>query len=664
MGNRDIRSLSLAELKRLGKSKAIENGVEKIARDGNVFPQSAAQQGQWFTDQMSIDCIYNVPMSYLLEGEIDIDRMEQAISKVIMNQESMRTIFRIVDDVPSQVIEEYKPFKLERYDFSKLSEDKQHEEVSKLIKEVAQTHFDLKVYPLWRFALITLSDTKHVFTFTLHHIISDGWSFRVLFNEMLSYYKNDIDIKHDIQYVDYTLWQKKRLETDALLKKRDFWKQYLEGATHQISLARDIPADDNATHKGGNLFITISEEVTAKLRKFAQDEHVTVFHVLLAVYFILLHYASGDLDINIGTPYVNRNRREFEKLIGLFMNTFVIRQKINPKQSFLTFLSEVGKNAMSAEENAEVPIEQVVADLNIDRRGASSPLFQCLFVFMDVSGSRDDLSIEGVDISPIDTDTGTAQFDYSIYTTAQDKEIDLRVEYNSDLFLAETAKKMIDTYLGILNIILEEPQRSINEIVGTFIPMKYDVTISSTFVPDMLKESSNLWCKKLALPLNLKFAPYSQIFQELYLDDSQMRKNEYGFNIFLIRPEDWGQGKGKSGVENIESNVKEFIERVNEVDFDIHSIYICPASKEVEDSEELSNCIETQTELIKRKIDKCIVVDTEELANKYQLSKFRDDESNMKWHIPYTKEFYGVLGTDIMLDIFKKTMICEGENNG
>ena len=653
--NNNLRSLSLAELRKIGKNKQAQINVEKVIREGNIFQQSSAQEGQWFTDQMYTDCIYNVPMSYLLEGNIDVDRMEHAISSVIQEQEAMRTVFRIYDNVPSQIIEGYRKFTIEKYDYSEYEEHEQQRMVKEMIQKVAQTHFDLKVYPLWRFALIRLSETKHIFTFTLHHIISDGWSFRVFFNEFLNYYKSGLVSEHDIQYVDYTMWQKKYLETENIRKKREFWKSYLKGATAQISLANDLPSDDFATHKGNSIFMQLSEESAALLRKIVKTEHVTIFHILLSAYYILLYYASGDCDINIGTPYANRNRNEFKNLIGLFMNTFIIRQKINPDQSFREFLADVSKNAMMAEENAEVPIEQVVADLNIDRRAGTSTLFQCLFVLMDMTGISDNMEVDGLSIKPIETDTGTAQFPFSIYSTVQENDINLRIEYNSDLFLADTAKNMVDSYLKIIDEVIYNEDITIKECVSKLMQIKFDVVISSTFVSEMISESAKLWCKKLALPFNIVFAPYSQIFQELYFDDSSMRSNDSGFNVFYIRPEDWGQGKGSDRIAAIKSNVKEFIESVNASEFDIHCIYICPPSKEVLESKELSSCIREQEEILRTNIKKCNTIFVESVLNQYQLNDYRDDTSDLNWHIPYTREAFLVMGTDLVFRIFKET---------
>lgn len=655
MGDKNLRLLSLDELRKLGKNKTKHHSIEKVERTGNVFPQSSAQQGQWFTEQMSMDCIYNVPESYLLEGEVDEKRFEEALNIVIQKQESMRTVFKIIDNIPSQIIEDYVPYKLEHIDISDLSHEQQKEKIEKINRNVACTAFDLKLYPLWRFVLIHLGDKKYVFTFTMHHIISDGWSFQVFIRTLLDFYKNgNADQELKIQYVDYTMWQKRQLETESMMKKREFWKNYLNGAPAEISLAYDYPNDENISHKGNNLFLTIPYELLDSMREYAQKEHVTLYHLFLAAYYIILHYASGDKDICIGTPFANRLEKEFEELIGLFMNTFVIRKSINPDEKLRDFIISVSKELLKTEENADVPFEDVVADMNLDRRHINSPIFQCLFVQMDMTNMHSGMEIDNLKITPLETDTGTAQFDFSIYVTVRENDCSIRIEYKSDIFADETIKHLSDIYIKTLEAIVKKPDKTISDYLSEIMPMKFDIMISSTFVSDMLAESLNYWKKKLALPFDVVFTPYSQVFQELYFEDSQMNKNEYGFNVFVIRPEDWGQGKGKEGIDNIETNVRDFVDAINSSKTSVQAVYVCPSSDSAASSPEFSEFIKKQENLIMNEITVCETVYVDSLAEKYELNDYKDDESDKNWHIPYNREMFSLIGTNIIFDLFDK----------
>jgi NRPS condensation-like uncharacterized protein len=267
---------------------------------------------------------------------------------------------------PVQIIHAAEAVKLPITDLSDLREDEQEAEVQRLRSEEAQRPFDLAAGPLLRLRLLRLAAEQHVLLFTMHHIISDGWSMNVLIGEVSRLYNSFLRGEPSplrelpIQYVDYAVWQRQWLRGEVLEAQMTYWREQLAGASPMLELPTDHARPAVQTHRGGAESFRLSAELSERLKRLSQEEGVTLFMLLLAAFQVLLYRYSGQADISVGTPIAGRTRREVEELIGFFVNTLVLRTEVKGEESFLQLVGRVKEVCLGAYGHQEVPFEKLV----------------------------------------------------------------------------------------------------------------------------------------------------------------------------------------------------------------------------------------------------------------------------------------------------------------
>ncbi len=533
MGNKqeDLKKIPMQDLIRMMGKKKQQEQIPKTDRSSNIFPLSYEQNGQWFMQQFAADCVYHVSQSYLIRGQLDITPLEAILNRLVQRHEIMRTIFTSVDGMPSQVVREHMPVKLLIKDLREIPPNEQMKQVDEMNRELCQIPFNISVGPLWRFMVIRLSGEAVVLSYTLHHIISDGWSLGVLIQEILGMYNEGTDkIKAlpplPVQYADYTQWQMNQIGQTRMQKQLDFWKERLEGADKCINLPYCVSRNQVMSHNGQNYYFEIGQTQWEEIKQFCHQHNVTSYHVLLSVLFILLHLYSQDTEICIGSPVANRNKVELEGLIGLFMNTVAVKAAVNENDPFAGFLQDVKKIAVESFENAEVPFEKVIEALNLERQPIYNPVFQVLFVQMDTSMMAATTEISHLDVTSLPVSTGTSQLDLSLYVTTDGRHAAAYFEYNTDLFTESIMKSMADDYCRLLNMAMADPAQKISAYEQQMESRKISMVISSSFVAELLSESISFWIQKLAMPCSIKYAPYSRIFEQLIDKDSMFRQKD------------------------------------------------------------------------------------------------------------------------------------------
>jgi hypothetical protein len=279
-------------------------------------------------------------------------------------------------------------------DLSDLPEGERQAEAQWLAHDEARAPFDLAEGPLIRVGLLRLGDREHVVLLTVHHIVSDGWSMGVLINDVAQIYKAQCTGERaqlaalPIQYADYAMWQRERLQGEYLQEQLGYWKQQLGGAPALLELPTDRPRPAVQTHRGASVGFALSKELTAQLKELSQTRGATLFMVLQAAFAVLLHRYSGQADICVGTPIAGRNRAELEGLIGFFVNTLVLRSRLDAQENFGELLEQVKETALQAYAHQEVPFEQLVEELKPQRSLSYSPLFQVMFILQNAPRER------------------------------------------------------------------------------------------------------------------------------------------------------------------------------------------------------------------------------------------------------------------------------------
>ena len=442
--------------------------IAKVSRDGEMM-LSFAQQRLWCLDQLEPGSnAYNIPAAVRLQGELNAKALEQSLGEIIRRHEALRTTFAVVAGEPVQVINEAAPYHLPTDDLSDLPEEERENKWRIQAGEEARQAFDLQSGPLLRARLLRLGATDHVLLYTMHHIISDGWSMGVLIRELTTLYEAYTKGEESslpelsIQYADYAQWQRQWLQGEVLDQQLAYWKQQLAGAPPLLELPTDFPRPAVQTSRGAHLPLSISPELTANLTDLSRQHNVTLFMTLLAAFQTLLYRYSAQQDILVSTGIANRTRAETEPLIGFFVNTVVLRTDFSDNPSFTQLLERVREVTLGAYAHQDVPFELVVEALDPERDPRYTPVFQVMFVLQNAPRSA--VTSGGLNVDVVTAESGTAKFDLTMFVQERAEQLDVVLEYNTDLFTSESVRQMLESWEVLLSAIVREPEEPVGSI--------------------------------------------------------------------------------------------------------------------------------------------------------------------------------------------------------
>ncbi len=442
--------------------------IPKIGHNG-IAPLSYAQQRLWFLDQLEPGSpLYNLHLSLRLQGKVDFDALHQAINTIISRHEALRTTFQMQGNQACQVIlPEYK-LDLPTSDLSHILPAEREGKVCSIVIEEAQRPFDFSMQPPLRARLLKFDEEDHVFIMIIHHIIIDGWSLGVFNKELGLLYSAICSGKEaalpdlPVQYIDFSDWQRQRLQDEVLEKQIKYWVDQLDGAPPLLELPTDRPRPAENSICGARQAIILPKELTAGLKTLCQQEQVTLFMILLAAYQTFLFRYSGQDDIVIGSPVASRIQPEIEGLIGFFINALVFRTDLSGNPTFRDLLARVKKTALDAYSHQDIPFEKLVEKLKPQRNLSYSPIYQVAFAFQNMHTKP--LSLQGLTVTPLEIDRGTATFDLSLFVINTDQGLKILFEYNTDLFDDTTIGRMLGHYQQLLEGIVEDPDQTISTL--------------------------------------------------------------------------------------------------------------------------------------------------------------------------------------------------------
>ncbi|MCP5061068.1 MAG: amino acid adenylation domain-containing protein, partial [Ignavibacteriae bacterium] len=389
---------------------------------------------------------------------------------LIERHESLRTNFYEIDHVPYQSIHNSseKVFKINFIDVSELQEEKSTNEVTQLLKKEATYIFDIENDSLFRFTLIKINSTEHIISFTFHHIITDGWSINLLLKEFTEiYYSLENNINQtlpnlELQYADYSIWQREYLEGEVLDNQLKYWSKKLGGIPPVLELPIDKPKPKLKTFNGSKVVVNLPASVKEDILQTASEEGATLFMILLSVYNILLSKYSGQKDIAVGTPIANRTQLETEQIAGFFANTLVFRNNLFGDPTFKELLSRVKETSLDAYSNQDVPFEKLVELIQPDRDLSHSPLFQVMFVLQNNPTSSSENG--NLKIEPIENHFSFTQYELTLSAEESIDGLTLWMEYNTDLFKRTSIEIMLERFVNILTNVIEEPNKNISQV--------------------------------------------------------------------------------------------------------------------------------------------------------------------------------------------------------
>jgi amino acid adenylation domain-containing protein len=458
--------------KRLQGKKSNGTGQESIPRraPSPYAPLSFAQQRLWFLDQFEPgSSAYNMPLALRLTGQLDRHALERALNWLVERHEPLRTTFVTSAGQPSQYIQPAHSVPLQVETLSLHNGDDPETAIRTWVQKQAYLPFDLATGPLARWVLLDVDETTHVLVLTIHHIIGDGWSISVIIKELLAAY-TAFRLGHTpelaelpIQYADYAVWQRRRLEQEGVLAQQlEYWQSALAGAPPVLELPLDFARPAHQTFNGARVRHNIEADLTARLMAFCRDSNTTLFMTLLGAYYVLLYRYSGQSDIVVGTPIAGRMRPEVEGLIGLFVNTLALRTQLTPDMPFRELVKQVRDHALEAFQNQEVSFEKLIELLAPQRDLAHSPLFQVMFNLQNTP--EPDLSAPGLNVSGFKYENPTSKFDLTLTAAEHEGKIITVLEYNRDLFRDSTIQRMAGHYQALLENIVTHPDMPISQL--------------------------------------------------------------------------------------------------------------------------------------------------------------------------------------------------------
>ncbi|MCA9946737.1 MAG: AMP-binding protein, partial [Anaerolineales bacterium] len=428
-------------------------------------PLSFAQQRLWFLEQLEPGSpVYHIPAAFRLRGVVDTAVLQQALNQLAQRHESLRTVFIAEEGTPFQKVLPEIELPLHVLDLRRTVDNEQVAE--KQLFAETQRPFNLKLGPLFRTTIFQLDDDECIILFMMHHIISDGWSMGVLFEELTAVYNailhsEPADLPDlPIQYADFAEWQRNWLQGDVLDEQIDFWKDHLYGGPSLLELPLDKPRPNNKTFKGQRQPVTLNSAIADGLQALARQEGATLFMAALALFKVLLTRYTGQESVVVGSPVANRNRAEIEGLVGFFVNTLALHTDVSDAPTFRQLLARVKDGALGAYDHQDVPFEKLVEELQPERSLNYNPIFQTLFALE--TAVRSPLQFDGV-ISgrSLEVDFGAAKFDLSLSLTVEEDGLIGSFVYNVDLFEPETLARMAGHLQTLAAAIVANPDTPI-----------------------------------------------------------------------------------------------------------------------------------------------------------------------------------------------------------
>ncbi|PGW17698.1 polyketide synthase [Bacillus thuringiensis] len=436
------------------KVTKLKNDIE-LSKVMDYYPISSAQKRIYIMEQFtSGTTTYNMPQAFILEGNLNLEKVKQSFLDLMEKQESLRTSFQLINGQPVQKIHASLPFEVE--------EIKIKENINTTIRNFIRP-FNLQEPPLFRVGIGEIEENKYLLLLDIHHIIADGTSMAIFTNEFIKAYSGQEIYKPNRQYKDFTNWKENMVNSHEYQKQEEFYKRIFSGEIPILNLPTDFSRSDRLTYSGEKFICYSSKELESKLRKLALTAETTLFTVLLSAYYLLMYKYTLQKDIVVGTLINGRPHYYLENVIGMFVDTIPIRTSIQTNQSFFDFMRNTKKNVMEFFDNSNYPFEKIVENIKVKREAARNPLFDTMFVLQNMEKPNFDL--EGVSLEKYPFENNTSMFDITLFASEQAQGIEFTFEFSTQLFKRETIKMMSEHYLKILDDITSNPEIQINDIL-------------------------------------------------------------------------------------------------------------------------------------------------------------------------------------------------------
>jgi amino acid adenylation domain-containing protein len=456
--------------------------IRRVPRDGRPIPLSFPQERVWFLDQLTPggNIAYNFQVTLYFEGPLHVGVLEETLTELVRRHEILRTSFPSVAGRPAQVIHPPLPVRLPVIDLRDVPEPEREDAAERIIAETLAVPFDVSRLPLIRWRLIQLDDDLHVLVQVEHHFVHDGWSYAVMLREMKALYSAFLRGEPSplselpVQYADFATWQREWLEGEPMRHLLGFWTERLAGHPAPAEIPTDRPRPARATFRGDVQMFEIPSDLYMELRQLSRRQGFTLYMTMLAGFFSVLNRYSGQEDLMIGTSNANRRAREIEGMIGMVVNTLILRGDVSGQPSFREIQGRVRDLTLEVYAHQDMPFERLVQELRPERRLGRNPLFQIMYNFHDAAVP--DLEFGGLRVMRRVRGNRSAKVDLNVIVVPrgeqrvgmeerdEDRRAVLHWEYNTDLFDLATMQRLFGHFMNLLAGAARDPNVKLDDL--------------------------------------------------------------------------------------------------------------------------------------------------------------------------------------------------------
>lgn len=646
-----------------------------------IAPASLNQESLVFIQKLaSPSSAYHVSLSFRLCSSINRTAFVTACTTLIRKHSQLRAAFRSVHDIGQndtllcQILSDMDnpPVLFDDGEYS-------NTQLQTVLMNNYRLEFDIENGPLVRWLVVNASSDSPVVLMTMHHAVTDAWSIRILFRELLVIYNSlhkgipgTADTDSPYPYIDFTLNQHDFLTGDQFGNRIDTYGGMVKPCLTPLSFKADFKRSNFTDLQGSTLPFTISSDMYSKIASVAKENVISVNALLFSSFALFLYEETGQTHFVSGMPFANRSNPSFTNTVGYVVNTVALAVAIAAGSTCSELMQTINATISKSADFQEIPFPALVAHINPSRDMEHSPVFQVLFNYISRSlignagdfiydGNPDDTrTVEGIDVKPFPVQQQEGQYDLTLEIIERNGYASGQFKYSTALFTSASAQRMLQRYLLTLNRLIDNPSGSVSEKKVLEESRKKRLAIAATFTADLLAESLDFWINRLDLEYEPVFTPYGQILQQLIDQSSEFNTNSDGCNAILLRLDDMSYHRtGDRTLEEIfEDRCDEILSALSTAASSskaIFLIFFCPSAPDLTADPAIKSSIDgIQTRYIElfNSLPGVYATGSDTILSWYPVTHYHDRHRLENGHIPYTDEFHTVIATVIIRRLF------------
>ena len=679
----------LAELVDSAAATAQTTGPVPVPRDG-VLPLSPTQRRMWALAQVhEAEPRHNISFAALLEGPLDEPALRAAVGDLLLRHEVLRTAFATRDGEPELLVHPADaawqhlvfPRTVALGDGPDAGAT-----AARLLAQGAAEAFDLANGPLIRIRLLAESPERHQLLVVMHHAVSDDWSWRLFLQELATRYAARHTAVESqlpeltLQFADYAHWQQRRAAEPDRALLLDRWRSLLAEAPPLLAMPTDKPRPTSRAGHSGRVAHRVDQDLTARLRAVSRHHEVPLFSLLLTAYSLLLARCAEQESLVVGVPAANREADDVRSVMGYFADLLPVRLDVDLDLPLADLVRGVHRCVSASRALQEVPLSDIVDAVRPARVPGHNPLFQAVFNFIE--GDDEPPALTGLALTPLELPPTGTDFDLFLSVGTIEGELALSLEYSSELYEPSGAGGLLDVFAALLEALADQPQttgrrtrwpdggrlpalRPDPATVEDGEPDRNLLAIAAGFTAEPIAPALRLWSGLFGHRTGTVFAPYAQVFQQLLDPEGTFGEADATANAVLLRWEDWVRHTATQPDGGPDGDVNRLVGALerNLVDLcaaiaDHHSrsdtpllVAVCPASPRWSTPLWAGVRAGLLDRLVRAcaGLDRVRVLDVERAARAWTDNgdphDIHDPEADSLGHLPYTPEFFSVLGT-------------------